>query len=371
MKVGIDIRDLRIAQTGAKTYLSELAKAWQALPNAQIVLLDTKYSVYKGNNKFLKAIEHIRFFWWKQVQLPRLAVKNNCTHLFCSDFFVPYFKKWNGHTLKTIAVLHDAFFWESPEHYNAIWLKLFHLVGVPAAKKANLLIVPTQYAKQRILSFENFDPQKICVVMEAAKTLPLLNYPEAELEKVNASLVYRDYFLHVGVLEKRKNLVKLLEAFAFVYRNHPDYALVLVGNTPVKEKLNDAPAIAAAIQRLGLEKAVVQLGYLDAANLACVYQSAFAYVFPSLNEGFGLPVLEAFHAGLPVICANNSALPEVAGEAALYFDPNNANDLAFCMEQYILNPKLRNQFIDKGQERFQHFSWKASAQSIHQALLAL
>ncbi len=371
MKVAIDIRDLRIAQTGAKTYLSEIAKAWQALPNAQVVLLDTKCKVYRGNNKIGKLIEHLRFFWWKQIQLPRLAFKNNCTHLFCTDFFLPYYKTWNGQTLKTIAVLHDAFFWESPEHYNPIWLKLFHRVGVPAAKKANLLIVPTQYAKQQILSFEKLDPQKILVVPEAAKTLPLLTAPEQQLATLAPTLLGRKYFLHVGVLEKRKNLVTLLEAFALAHKNNPDYLLVLVGNTPVKEKLNDQPAIDAAIQRLHLEAAVIRLGYLDAANLASIYQSAFAYVFPSLNEGFGLPVLEAFNAGLPVLCANNSALPEVAGDAALYFNPYDANELANGMEQLIADTSLRQELKIKAKNRLTQFSWNKAAQTIQDALATL
>ena len=371
MKVGIDIRDLRIAQTGAKTYLTELVKAWQLLPNANIVLLDTKRKVYKGNNKILKAIEHIRFFWWKQITLPRLAVKNNCTHLFCTDFFLPYYKTWNGKELKTIAVLHDAFFWESPEHYNAIWLKLFHIIGVPAAKKADLLIVPTQYAKQRILHFENFDPHKILVVHEAAKTLPILSDPHTHLATLVPQLVGKKYFLHVGVLEKRKNITTLLAAFAQVYKNNPNVQLVLVGNTPVKEKLNDAVNINRSIHQLQIEHAIVRLGYLEAEQLASIYQCAFAYVFPSFNEGFGLPVLEAFNAGLSVICANNSALPEVAADAALYFDPNNTNDLAACMQSMIADAQLRQELIEKGKQRLSQFSWNKAALEIEAALALL
>ncbi len=371
MKVGIDIRDLRIAQTGAKTYLSELSQAWELLSNANIVLLDSHINVYKGSNKLFKAIEHLRFFWWKQFQLPRLAVKYNCTHLFCTDFFLPYFKNWNGTHLKTIAVLHDAFFWESPEHYNSIWLKLFHLVGVPAAKRANLLIVPSLFAKSRILNFENFDARKLLVVHEAAKTLPLLSNPEIQLSQIAPSLVGVKYFLHVGVFEKRKNIATLLEAFAVVQKTNPELKLVLVGNVSVKQKLNDEPAIIEAINRLQIKNAVVRLGYLDAENLASIYQCAFAYVFPSLNEGFGLPVLEAFSAGLPLICSNNSALPEVAGDAALYFDPLNAVQLTDCMQQIISNPILKQDLVEKGKLQLAKFSWSKAATEIQLALQQL
>jgi glycosyltransferase involved in cell wall biosynthesis len=371
MKVGIDIRPLKFAQTGLKTYLTEMVNAWEHHTHLNIVLLSPDSIVYNGNNKFLKIWEHIKYLWWKQYQLPKTAASNHCTHLICADFFVPYKKTWHGRTLKTIAVLHDAFFWESPEHYNALWLKLFHIIGVPAAKKADLLVVPTEYAKQRILHFENFAPHKILVVHEAAKTLPILTHPQTQLASLVPQLVGQKYFLHVGVLEKRKNITTLLAAFAQVYKNNPAFKLVLVGNTPVKEKLNDAPNINACIKQLQLEAAIVRLGYLDAENLACIYQNAFAYIFPSLNEGFGIPVLEAFNAGLPLICANNAALPEVAADAALYFDPNNVTDLASCMQTIIADAPLRQELIEKGKQRLSQFSWNKAALEIEAAFKLL
>ena len=354
--LGVDTRDLRIAQTGARTYLTELIQAWQNLPEIELVLLDNALEVYRGQNKILKLAEHIRFFWWKQVQLPLLARRKGVTHLFCSDFFVPYFKLG----LKTIAVLHDAFFWQSPEHYHPLWLTLFHKIGVPAAKKADLLIVPTEAAKKSILAEENFDPHTIKVVWEAAKSF---HQPQIGPRPIEAP-----YFLHVGVLEKRKNLLALVQAFAQVHEPYPEYKLVLVGNTPVKQQLNDAPAIHQAIASLGLQEAVVQLGYLEADALATVYAHAFAYTLPSLNEGFGLPVLEAFHFKLPLICANTSALPEVAGEAALYFDPYQPTELANAMLQLIKDPALRTAFIDKGQIRQKDFSWKKAATEIYELI---
>jgi len=354
--LGVDTRDLRIAQTGARTYLTELIHAWQQMPQVQMVLLDNRIGVYRGKNKVLKLIEHLRFFWWKQVQLPLLARRKGVTHLFCSDFFVPYCKMG----LKTIAVLHDAFFWESPEHYHPLWLKLFHLIGVPAAKKADLLIVPTQHAKNSILAKSAFNPNKMKVVLEAAKSF---HQPTIGSRPFEAP-----YFLHVGVLEKRKNLVRLVEAFAQLHAVYPAYKLVLVGNTPVKLQLNDAPFIQEAITKLGLQEAVVRLGYLESDALATIYNHAFAYCLPSLNEGFGLPVLEAFHFKLPLICANASALPEVAGDAALFFDPNDITSIAAAMLQLVENPNLVHQLIEKGQSRQLHFSWHKAAKEIHELM---
>ncbi len=351
--LGVDIRDLRIAQTGARTYLTELLQQWQSMPSLNLVVLDTQYKVYTGKNKWWKLMEHLRFIWWKQIQLPILAKRKGVTHLFCSDFFVPYWKRG----LKTIAVLHDAFFWESPEHYHPLWLSLFHYLGVPAAKKADLLIVPTEAAKKAILAKEDFDDSKIKVVWEANKTF--VN------TKILPNKITSPYFLHVGVLEKRKNLVRLVKAFAKVHAQYPAYKLVLVGNTPVKFSLNDAPAIDQAIQSLGLQDSVIQLGYLEADVLASIYHHAFAYCLSSLNEGFGLPILEAFYFKLPLISAKTSALPEVAGDAALFVDPLNENEMAEAMIQLIDQPSLKQELINKGQQRLSLFSWQKSAQEIY------
>jgi glycosyltransferase involved in cell wall biosynthesis len=368
MKVAIDTRALMFAKTGLKTYLNELINAWQLIPNSNLVLLSPAKKPYSGNNWFFKIIEHVNFFWWKQFLLPRLAIKNNCTHLFCADFFVPFKIKWISKDLKTIAVLHDAFFWETPEHYNIIWLKLFHLFGVPAAKKADLLIAPTQFAKNRILFYEKFNLNQFLVVQEAAKTLPFLNDGLLRLKSITSNLIPQKYFLHVGVLEKRKNITKLIEAFSEVNKIHSDYKLVLVGNKPFKNNLDDEANILETITRLNLNKSIFMLGYLESEDLASIYQSAFAYVFPSLNEGFGLPVLEAFNAGLPLICANNSCLPEVAGEAAVYFDPYSSKELSLCMLNLINDPSLVAALKEKGKNRLNQFSWSKTAITIQKAL---
>ena len=361
VKIGIDIRDLKIAQTGAKTYLVSLIDAWQKIPNASICLLDNKNKVYRGTNTILKIIEHFRFVWWKQIQLSHIAKQERCTHIFCSDFFVPYFKRG----LKTIAVLHDAFFWESPEHYHSLWLQLFHKMGVPAAKKANLIIVPSAYVKKRILYFENFDPNKIVVVYEAAKAfLPILNEPPIINIAINAP-----YFLHVGVLEKRKNIPQLIEAFAKVVEKYPTYHLYLAGNMPVKNKFNDAPNIQYTIQKLGLYNNVHLLGYVKDGEVAQLYSQAFGYILPSKNEGFGLPLLEAFSFGLPVISSNGGALPEIAAGAAQMFDlkdVNSTNNLANAICTMIENESVRNLFAQKGIQRNKDFSWIQTAAQINE-----
>ena len=363
IKVAIDIRDLQIAQTGAKTYLTELILAWEKRPEANICLIDADTKAYTGKNRFLKILEHIRFQIWKQIRLPQKAKQQGCTHLFCGDFFVPYFKQG----LKTVVVLHDAFFWQTPSNYNYFWLRLFHWIGVPAAKKANLIIVPSQYTQQTVLAHESFDSEKIKVVHEASRA-----YQDVVVD--NNDKKYSPYFLHIGVLEKRKNLPLSIKAFKIVSHKYPNYTLVLAGNTPNKKNLNDRDTILKTIQEEGLADKVHLVGYVQPHQAASLYQNAFAYVLPSKNEGFGLPLLEAFSFGTPVISSTNGALPEIGNDAAYWVNLDEAQQdktkseqaLADAMITLIENESLRHSLIAKGKKRNLDFSWDQAATQIYE-----
>ncbi|MEI6190051.1 MAG: glycosyltransferase family 1 protein [Chitinophagia bacterium] len=365
MKVAIDIRNLQIAQTGVKTYLTQLIQAWEKIPNATICLIEDPTKVYTGKNMLLKFLEHIRFQIWKQITLPQKAKQQGCTHLFCADFFVPYFKQG----LKTIVVLHDAFFWQTPSNYNFFWLQIFHRIGVPAAKKANLIIVPSYYTQKKLLEYESFDSEKIKVVYEASQL-----FKQSDLE--NDYQKYNPYFLHIGVLEKRKNLPLFIKAFKIVSQKYPNYKILLAGNTPTKQNLNDRDHILQTIIKQGLENKVKLLGYVDAPQAAALYQNAFAYVLPSKNEGFGLPLLEAFSFGTPVISSTNGALPEVGQDAAYWVNLEEGVDeskaiqnLSDAMMNMIQNESLRQSFIEKGKQRNFDFSWDKAAKEINELIV--
>ena len=356
LKVGIDIRDLRIAKTGVKTYTEELIKAFKKQNDSEVkfVYLDTFIAVYTGKNKFLKLIEHIRFTFWKQLVLPIIARLKGCDVIFCADFFVPYFKMGT----KTVPVLHDAFFFEYPEHYNKLWLFLFHKLGVNAAKKADAIITPTQYAKLRITEFSNLPAEKIQVIHEGPKSLDASMADDAKLTE---TLTEQKYILHVGVMEKRKNIINLLKAFLLLIDVHPEVKLVLVGQFSPKKDMNDQTAILDFINQNMLNENVILPGYVPDNKLVHYYKNASMYVFPSINEGFGIPVLEAFEQGLPVAIANNSCLPEIAGNAALSFDPFNPEDIYQKMRLIIEDADLKNSLIAKGKERIKQFSWEITA----------
>ncbi|MBV9989205.1 MAG: glycosyltransferase family 4 protein [Chitinophagaceae bacterium] len=362
--IGVDIRDLRIATTGTRTFLEELCRQFRQTddPGARFVFFDTSIPVYTGRNKLLKLTEHLRYQLWKQCILPLKALLSGCDILFCTDYYVPLVRL--GY--HTIPMFHDAFFLEYPSHYNQVWLQLFKKLAVPAARRSPAVIVPSHYAKGRVQHFTGIDPQKLCVVYEAPKTLRRNNGPSHPVirQMIEGKKNGLSYLLHVGSFDKRKNLGVLIEAFAQLVGNgYGHLRLVLAGKPSSKEFVDGSSGIHELIRRRGLEELVMLPGYIADPDLPWLYENALLYVFPSLNEGFGLPVLESFLMRVPVIAADNTCLPEIGGDAILGFDPTDPAALARSIQMLADNEPLRADMIRKGSLRLQLFSWeKAAAQ---------
>jgi glycosyltransferase involved in cell wall biosynthesis len=165
-----------------------------------------------------------------------------------------------------------------------------------------------------------------------------------------------EYLLHIGTLQPRKNLVRLIQAFSNLQSQISNLSLVLAGS---KGWLYDE--IFAEVKQLGLENHVLFPGRVIEEDKAALISGAAAFVFPSLYEGFGLPVVEAMQCGTPVICSNTSSLPEVAGDAALLIDPLDVDALAEAMARLVVNAALRQALVERGYIQAQRFSWQACA----------
>ncbi len=359
--VGVDIRDLRIAKTGTGTYLKELCREFKKLENGntKFYFFDTSISVYTGELKFLKIVEHIRLQLWKQLILPLKAWSKGCDILFCTDNIVPFVHL--GY--KTIPVIHDAFFFENPGHYNRIWLWFYKNLAIPAARRSAFVITPTLYATDRIQHYTGISREKLVPVYEGPKSLAMVVDQDLQGSKVLKEFDFTpgDYILHVGVMDKRKNIPALIDAFKKLKDDGYSGKLVLVGKADSVKLNNDSHAIAEAIRKAGLPNDIVITGYLSDADLAFVYSAATIYVFPSLNEGFGIPILEAFKYRLPVLVANNTCLPEVGGPAVITFNPYDTEDIFQKMKVVLENKELQNEMSQKGLLRLENFSWEKAA----------
>jgi glycosyltransferase involved in cell wall biosynthesis len=361
--IGIDTRDLKIAKTGAHTYLSELCKTIQnnqADLQFEYVFLDTRLPIYTGTHKIGKLWEQLNYLIWKQITLPLKAWQKGCSLVFCTDYFVPYMHLG----FSTVPVFHDAFIWEYPSHYNKYWLGLFKTFGVSAAKKASAVVTVTSYAKDQIAKYSGVDATKIIPIHIGPKSS--IAEPQQNTATNNyVHLLNKKYILHVGTIEKRKNLSTLITAFELLLQNNPqEIYLVIVGQKSNKPTLQDDAIFEMVAASSILKERVVFTGYLSDGETATLYEHAALYVFPSINEGFGIPILEAFAHQVPVLIADNSCLPEVAGNAAICFDPYNANALSTLMADTLNDPALIQSLQQKGTERLTHFNWRKTLDAL-------
>ncbi len=357
----MDVRDLRLASTGTKTYLDELLKVFRKLNGRELELkeFNSLWKPYWGHSKWGKAFEHVQFFIWKQFTLPLKTLFSGCDVLVCTDYYVPLVKLKAKH----LVVFHDALFFDHPEYYNPIWLKLFKAIALPAAKKADVIIAPSHFSKERLLKHEKGFEGKIKVVYQGRKNINEDVEISASTKRVIEQLYGKPYVLHVGVLEKRKNIAFLISVVHEIRKTH-DVKLLLVGRPNPKIFNNSEKEILETIASLNMQDHVVFAGYVPDEDLPTLYKGALVYAFPSIYEGFGIPILEAFHYQVPVAVANNSCLQEIGGEAVLSFNPFDKNNAHNVMLKLINSPQIREKQILLGNELSRSFSWDKSAKEI-------
>lgn len=367
IKVAIDMRDLKKGKTGTLTYLQSLVAAFeQTAPNTTIEYKYIHYwlPVYDGKSKAGKVAEHILFTLWKQIILPLSCFFNKVDILFCTDYFLPLLPM----PKKRVVVFHDTFFFEHPENYNPIWLKTFRFFAINAIDKQTKIIVPSNYVKKRLALYL---PNKIAqtyVVYEAAKKFKIVATESINgwINSIQDWLDGHNYFLYVGTLDKRKNLLRLVKALKIISLKFPNYKLIIAGDSPMYQYGNGKQDLIDLIKEEKLFDTIKLTGRVSDSQLQYLYQNAFGYVFPSLDEGFGLPMLEAMEAGLPILAANNTALPEIGGNASIYFNPVSVEDISIAMEKLITSPTLRMELISESKQRASEFSWEKAATEINQ-----
>ncbi len=265
----------------------------------------------------------------------------------------PDFITARGRFRKVITV-HDLHFMEHPEALDAAGLRYYGRIAW-SVRCADHIIAVSRFTRDEILRLLPATPPDKITVIHEAPTLQS-EIPPSKIQDLKSKI--DPYALFVGTFEPRKNLSTLLAALA-AWRDMPDdFLLVIVGE---RGWADGDPARLAA--DLGLSARIRFAGRVTDAELDSLYQGARVFVFPSLCEGFGLPVLEAMQRGAPVICSNAGALPEVAGEAALFHDPLDADALAGLLRRVWRDDALRARLTRLGLARARQFSWQQAAQA--------
>jgi len=365
-KVVVDVFYLYVAQTGIRTYMVTLCDEILKKNNSEFeYIISPNYQKVKQNQffrgktaKWKNLLFQLLYFFRKQVVLPILSYFHQAAIVFSPDILSPVFAKG-----KKISVVHDTFFWDNPEHYQPLWLKYYLYFLEKGLQKNGEIITITHFSKMRLHQLPPFQSIPIKVVYQASGLSERSDQPDLKTNTPTR------YFLHVGVLEKRKNLGTLITAFDGLTRmaSYDDLRLVLVGQRGPRETLDDYDHLVELVTSLGLTDKVDFTGYVSQDQLASYFQHALGYVFPSANEGFGLPVLEAFSFGLPIIISRQGALMEVAGDAALILEKNDSEALLQSMKLLVDDPDLRKELGEKGRIRLEQFSAEKFFLSLEQA----
>ncbi len=215
------------------------------------------------------------------------------------------------------------------------------------------IIADSQSAKNEFLQFTaGFSEKEIEVIHPSYDEINI--YPDkADI----TDIVEGEYILFLGAIENKKNLVRIVSAFDIIASRNKSIKLVIAG-TP---SWDNATEIYDKINASHYKERIITPGYINETQKRYLYSNAICFVFPSICEGFGIPVLEAMACGCPVITANNTSLPEVGGDSAIYVDAYSTEQLAYEMERVILHDSLRNEMIEKGFRQAKKFSWDKTA----------
>jgi glycosyltransferase involved in cell wall biosynthesis len=292
----------------------------------------------------------IRSLYWLQYEARVRKYSRRYKHdLYHETGFVPVAAK----SLPIVYTLYDLSLIKYPEEHPRERVWFFNLFFKRRLPYAAHIITISEFIRAEMLNELPLAPEQITAIPLAPDTSFFPRQHEDIAKMLDFKNLPKEYILFVGTLEPRKNLSILIKALALTTSKIP---LILVGWHGWGDK-----KWSQDIQSLGLEGRVYRTGYIDEETLACLYSGARIFIYPSFYEGFGLPVLEAMSCGCPVICSRAASLPEVAGEAALLFDPHSPRDLAQAIEQLLGSDELRRTLAEQGMKRTRAFSWDNTA----------
>lgn len=329
-------------------------------------IFDRNYSeefIFSGNVtpliQFPQARHPLLYYAWFERAIPKLLEKLKPDLFLSPDGFLPL-----RSNIPSLAVFHDLNFEHYPEDLPYLTRNYYRHFFPRFAARAVRIATVSEYSKLDIVSQYNVSPDKIDVVYDGANEVftPVTNEERAlTLENYTDG---RPYFVFIGSLHPRKNLSNLFRAFDLFKKSNPsDVQLVIVGAR--KWWTRD---IDMNFHRMSFSNDVIFTGRLNTDHLRLVLGSALALTYVSYFEGFGIPIVEAFRCGTPVITSDVTSMPEVAGDAALLVDPFDPESISMAMYKIYQYETMREQFIQKGLQRKDAFTWQRTADLLWQSI---
>lgn len=370
-RIGVDLLVLsQFSFTGVVTYAqSLLPPLFEAMHECEWVLfVKSPGDVPAGWRRFENVrVKHSPWMrsdlLWKLAGLTLEAFRERLDLLFVPVSRAPLWK-----TCPLVVTLHDLGFRLMPEYLKEGTVAKTHLAFKHATSVADAFLAGSQFTKSEIMNAYPVPAKKIWVTnygYDGTAFSPERTRQEEAHAVLQRYGIRQPFVLYLGVIQGRKNLVKLIEASHLWRQSEPGLQLVLAG----KKGWNCDPVYAAAS---GHPLSEINLpGPIRAEDLKAVYQQAECFVLPSLYESFGIPVVEAMACGTPVVLSTAAALPEVGGDAALYFDPSQPEEIAQKILQLKTVPGLRERLVEAGYARASQFTWSACALGTERAFHSL
>jgi len=340
---------------GTEIYLRELLCALAELDQTNDFLVFTNLETQsdlvpkQANFHWKPQAVHSRFrparILWEQIVLPFEAARYRLDVLFNPGFTAPVFSP-----CRQVTVFHDLQHKRHPEYFRWFDLPFWRLLLWVAAHRSHRLIAVSEATRSDLLRFYRVPTERTAVIHHGV---------EPAFARLDRSHI-ESYLLCVSTLHPHKNLPRLIRAYG---RKKRDFRLILAGLRGFH-----AEAIERLIEELHLQDSVRITGWVPREELYSLYSRARAFVYPSTFEGFGMPVLEAMAAGIPVACADIAPLREVAGDAALFFDPLNEDDIASGIERVMSDASLQERLSGAGRERARPFTWLRCAEQTLEVL---
>lgn len=296
----------------------------------------------------INAINRAARYSWEQGALPIQLMREKPDLLHSLGYVVPLAARG-----PQVVTVHDVNYLGHKGWRTGVGRRAFRFFAERTVKRADRIIAVSEFSKSEIVRHMDVPAEKVSVVHSAGRDA----WAEPGKMRGENDLVRsftRPYIMAFSALSAHKNIGRLIEAFGKIAPS-VEHDLVLVGHMPVKS------AVRAELEAAGGDERIHFTGYVPDEDVAALMQNASLFAFPSLYEGFGLPLLDAQNAGVPVICSSAGALPEIAGEGAVLFDPLSVDDMVNAMQRVLLDSDLRAQLVTAGYANARTFSWDTTA----------
>ncbi len=292
------------------------------------------------------AMQRALRYTWEQGILPLQLLKERPALVHSMGYVSPL-----AAICPQVVTVHDVNYIGHKGRRTAIGRRAFQFFVEQTVKRADKVITVSEFSRSEIIGHMHVSPEKVKVVHSAGRE----SYDQPVDTSVSdvAKRIGRPYILAFSSLSAHKNIPRLISAFAEISSSVP-HALVLVGHLPEK-------AAARTAMQSANDDRIVFTGYIPDAEVDALLKGASLFAFPSLYEGFGLPILDAQHAGVPIACSSAGALPEIAGAGALLFDPYSVDDIADALRRCLLDVGLRASLVQRGADNARRFSWDTTA----------